>query len=360
MRGDGVFQKAGVGKVQAFINAQAQNARLLQHRVTQHVAVVLGARHLPHHRDVRAAGAVQQQQHRSTHTRHQTHLDPGQQSQAKAQQQSGEVGLGVAPGAGKHPHIDQREHSHHDGGRQGGLRQMKQPRREKQRRQRQANGRENASGWRACPCIKIDHRTRKSTGDRKAPGEPCTQVAQAQGAQLGIGVDAFTALGRQRLAHRHRLHKPHQRNQQCGHPQSLGQSPAACRQAGQRERRHALRHSPHHAHALVGQVQPRSQCNAEQQHRHRRGLAQHIGGASGHAPTLERGLELLARQHQQAQGPHAHEHSGPVHMRQLLKQIRQQLQQGLALQRHAQQMFELARCNQQARSRDKARDDRVA
>ena len=60
---DGVFEETGVGKVQAFVHAQAQNTRLLQHGVTQHIAVMLGARHLPHHRDVRAAGAVQQQQH---------------------------------------------------------------------------------------------------------------------------------------------------------------------------------------------------------------------------------------------------------------------------------------------------------
>ena len=45
---------------------------------------------------------------------------------------------------------------------------------------------------------------------------------------------------------------------------------------------------------------------------------------------------------------------------QVVPQLRQQLQQVLAMQRHTQQMFELAGRDQQTRRRDKARDHRVA
>ena len=354
---DMVFQRPGVGEVQALVHPQAQDGRVQLHRMAQHVAEVLGARHQAHSGDVRPAGAVQEQRQRHRHAHHQAGLHAQAQGGHQRGRHGHEVGLGVGPGALEDAEVHQRQHGHHDGGGQRGLGQVVERRRQHQRGQQNARGGVHAGGRRLRAGIEVDDRAREATGHRQAACECGRQVAGAQGHQLLVGHDALAPLGRQRLAHRHRFDEAHHAQQQRRHRQLLPQRQVPQRQG---ERRQALRDVAHHLHALGLPAEGPGQAGGDGDGRHRAGLGQHVGRAGCQAQAHQQRLEPLAHPEQEGRGAHAHQQRRHMGVRQLPAQGQQQVHQGVPVSPHAQQRLQLAGGDQQCRRGDEARDHRMA
>ena len=177
---DAVFQRPRIGEVQALVDAQAQQGWIDTDPMPEHVAKMLGASHQTDLGNVRPAGLEQEQGQRHQHASHQTRLDTHTQGNQQGHHHSGKVGLGISPGATQDAQVHQGQHRHHDGRSQRRLRHEIQCRREQQRRQQNAAGREHAGRRRLRARIEVDHRARKATGHRKAAREGRAQIARAQ------------------------------------------------------------------------------------------------------------------------------------------------------------------------------------
>lgn len=92
---------AGTCEIGAFVDAQAQDLGHADHIVAADAAEVLGARHLPDHRDMRARGQPPVQQDRHGDARDDARLDPSAEGADDRDRQRREVRACIAPGAAK-------------------------------------------------------------------------------------------------------------------------------------------------------------------------------------------------------------------------------------------------------------------
>ena len=268
-RVDAVLYGAGVGKKHAGVHPQRHQTRTHPHRVARHIAKVLGARHQAHGRNVRPAGTQQKQAQRQRHPDDQAALHAEHQSGKKGGAQSAEIQLGKTPGGAEDGQIDQGQHSHNDGGRQRGLRQVVQGRCEEERGQRDAHRRVDPGCRADCAGIEIHHRAGEAAGHRKAAGERGGQITGPQRHQFLIGLDTLAALGRQGLPHRDRLHKTHHADQRSRHQQLTPQRQIPQRQG---QRRQATGHGADQLHTLALPIEQPGQQRTQGNRRHRTGF----------------------------------------------------------------------------------------
>ena len=317
---------------------------------------MFGTRNGAHYRDMGAGGLVQVQADGGDDTGEHPQFHAQQQGETDGGYHRDEIRAGVLPGALDHAEIYQRSHCHDDGCGQGGLGQEEQYRGQQQSCQGDARCRDNAGGLGLRTGVEIDHRAGKSAGNGKAAGDPRGDVGGPQGQQFLVRVDALAPLGSQGLAHRNRLDKTDDGNQQCRYRQF---GPQARLEGGQGKDGQPAGHRAHQGHPASGEVAQVAGQRGGDNHQHRPGLGQEAGGRVRQAQAQQQGFEALARPEQEHRGQCPGHQGDGIEIRQVGREALQQLGQGLAVAADAQNMPQLAQADNDARGGDKARHHRV-
>ena len=106
----------------------------------------------------------------------------------------------------------------------------------------------------AAPGVEIDHRACEPARHRIAAAKPGRDIGRAQPDQFLIGIDALAPFGCQRLGHRNRFHKTHDRYDESRHQQRADHLDT---EIGRAEQRQPLGHRANQRHALVAEIKRR-------------------------------------------------------------------------------------------------------
>ncbi len=153
---DRVFQEAGIGEVEAFIDPDGQHLVGRYDGMPVHIAEVMCPGNLAHNGKVRPAGIVEVQQQREGDPGRHAQLDPETKGHQDRAAHRGKVGFRQPPDLDDLAHIHKRQYGYDDGRGKDGLRQVKEIRCQEQRREGYADGCERTCGRRFGPGIEVD------------------------------------------------------------------------------------------------------------------------------------------------------------------------------------------------------------
>jgi hypothetical protein len=171
-------------------------------------------------------------------------------------------------------------------------------------------------------------------------------------------VDPLALLGRERLTDRDALDEADDRDENRRH-QEL--APEREVEGGQRQRRQALRHVADDGHPVAA-MQPEAP-GGERRHRHRRhraGLGDDVGEPRAEAERAQERLQPAADPEQEGDRAAADDQRPEIGAIGEARQRPQDVEEIVAARRHAQDVLELARRDDQRRGGDEAGDHRVA
>ena len=159
---DRVLEEPRVREIEAFVDADREDAGGRVDLMPVDVAVVLGAGDAADDGDVRARGAAKEQRERGQDADGDADFDAEGEGAEDRARHRGEVGLGIGPGAPDRVHVDERKHGHDDRRGKRRLWQEEQKRRQENGGERDADGGQGACGGRARAGVEVDDRAREA------------------------------------------------------------------------------------------------------------------------------------------------------------------------------------------------------
>ena len=175
------FDLVGVGEVHAFVHAHGDQMRPGARLVAGHVAEVRRLADPAEDGDVRIAGGAQQQRKRHRHANEQPAFNAQDEDAGKGGEMRRRVRAVEAPVVAERSKVQQLPHRGDHDGRQRGLGQMREQRREPQQRGGDGGGANERAHRRARPHRPVDAGTPEAAGHRVGARKGRGHVGGAKG-----------------------------------------------------------------------------------------------------------------------------------------------------------------------------------